>query len=138
MSSAFVVDASVAVAWVHHAQASASAETLLRAVYDGATLHAPAIWPLELGNALLVLVRRKRLSEAQRQSALALLKKLPVKIDHEMAALALTTLSDLAAAHQLSVYDAAYLELAQRLGLPLACNDGPLRSAARSAKIALV
>jgi predicted nucleic acid-binding protein len=93
---------------------------------------------LEVSNALLVLERRKKLSGAERHGALAALQKLSVKIDHEMSGLAFTTLSDLASAHHLSVYDAAYLELAQRRKLPLACKDGPLRSAASRARVRLI
>jgi predicted nucleic acid-binding protein len=58
-----------------------------------------------------------------------------VKIDHEMSVLAFTKLSAIASEFQLSVYDAAYFELAQRRQLPLACKDGPLREAATRANI---
>jgi predicted nucleic acid-binding protein len=60
------------------------------------------------------------------------------EIDYEMSVLAFTKLSALAAEHQLSVYDAAYFELAQRRKLPLACKDGPLRRAATRAHIQLM
>jgi predicted nucleic acid-binding protein len=135
MNDAFVADASVAVAWVHPAQAREQTRLLLQAVYDGAPVEVPAIWPLEIGNALLVLVRRKKLLEAERQAALVALQRVAVKIDHETAGLAFTKLSNLASEYQLSVYDAAYLELAQRRKLPLACKDGPLREAAIRANI---
>jgi predicted nucleic acid-binding protein len=135
MNERFVVDASIAIAWVHPAQANSATDSLLEAAYEGATLDVPALWPLEVSNALLVLARRKKLSEGERQSALAALQKLAVKIDHEMSGLAFTTLSAIATEHQISVYDAAYLELAQRRQLPLACKDGPLQAAARRAKI---
>jgi len=71
----------------------------------------------------------------ERRAALAALQKVAVKIDCEMSALAFTKLSVLAEQHQLSVYDAAYLELAQRRKLALACKDGPLQTAARRAQI---
>jgi predicted nucleic acid-binding protein len=82
-----------------------------------------------------VLVRRKRLFEAERQAALAALQNIAVKIDHEMSMLAFTKLAAIAAEYQLSVYDAAYFELAQRRKLPLACNDGALLQAAKRAQI---
>ena len=135
MNDGFVTDASVAVAWVHPAQATQQTRLLLQAVYDGAPVEVPAIWPLEISNALLVLVRRKKLFEAERQAALAALQRVAVKIDHEMSSLAFTKLSAIASDYQLSVYDAAYLELAQRRKLPLACKDGPLREAATRADI---
>ena len=90
-----------------------------------------------MANALKVLVRRRKLSEDERQTGLGWLRALPLRIDHEMASLAFSRLSELAAAHQLSVYDAAYLELAQRRRLALGCKDGPLRKAAKQAGVSL-
>ena len=135
MNDAFVADASVGVAWVHPAQATPQTRLLLQAVYDGAPVEVPAIWSLEISNALLVLVRRKKLFEAERQAALAALRMVAVKIDHEMSVLAFTKLSAIASKYQLSVYDAAYFELAQRRKLPLAGKDGPPREAATRANI---
>ena len=131
MRGAFVADASVAVAWVHPGQATPETASMLEAIAGGATLEVPAIWPLEVANALTVLARRRKLTDEDRRIAVSQLRELPVTVDHEMAALAFTTLSDLAAAHGLSVYDAAYLELALRRKLVLGCKDGPLRDAAR-------
>lgn len=138
MSKPFVVDASVAVAWVHPAQATAETDAMLQAVADGAVIVVPALWPLEVANALLSLVRRNRLNAEERVKALAWLTALPVKIDHETAALGFTKLSALASEHTLSVYDAAYLELALRRKLPLGCKDGPLRAAAKQAGVRLL
>lgn len=137
MIGGFVADASVAVAWVHLPQATPQTRTLLQAVYDGAALEAPALWPLEISNALMVLVRRKKLLETERQTALTYFRGLAVKLDYEMSALAFTKLAAIAAEHSLSVYDAAYFELALRRKLPLACKDGPLRAAAARAQIRL-
>jgi len=134
---ALVVDASVAVSWVHPAQATVDTEALLDAVAEGALLEVPALWPLEVSNALTVLVRRRKLSEGERQAAFRWLHGLAVRVDHEMATLAFSTLAGLASTHQLSVYDATYLELAQRRGLPLACKDGPLMDAARRCGVQL-
>ena len=131
MTKSFVADASVAIGWVHPGQATAGTERMLEAVAAGATIEVPALWLLEVANALLVLVRRRKLSDAERLTALGWLHGLRVKLDHDMAMLGLTTLSELASRHALSVYDAAYLELAQRRRLPLGCKDGPLRTAAK-------
>ena len=135
MNDGFVADASVGVAWVHPAQATPLTRLLLQAVYDGAPVEVPAIWPLETSNALLVLVRRRKLFEAERQAALAALQRVAVRIDDRMSVLAFTKLSTIASEYQLSVYDAAYFELAQRRTLPLACKDGPLRQAANRANL---
>ena len=135
MIEAFVADASVGVAWVHPAQVTPETALLLEAVSDGAQVFAPALWPLEVSNALLVLVRRKKLTLGERGRSLSGIQNLRVSLDHEMSSLAFTKLSGLAHEHELSVYDAAYFELAQRLKLPLACKDGKLRHAARRAHI---
>jgi predicted nucleic acid-binding protein len=127
---AFVADASVAIGWVHPAQATPLTDSMLEAIADGATVEAPARWPLEVANALTVLTRRRKLTEDERQAGLGWLRRLPLRLDHEMSLLAFSRLSELASAHDLSVYDATYLELAQRKGLALACKDGPLRKAA--------
>ena len=137
MTEAFIVDASVAIAWVHPAQATRHTEGMLDAIADGATLEVPALWPLEVANALVVLVRRRKLKEQERQAALCWLQGLRLRLDHEMAGLAFSRLSDLATAHQLSVYDATYLELALRRQLPLACAEGALRNAAKSTGVSL-
>jgi predicted nucleic acid-binding protein len=126
----FVADASVAIAWIHPAQATAETQAILRSVRAGAVLHVPALWPLEVANALLVLTRRRKLSEAERRAALGWIQGLSFEIDHEMSGIAFHRLSDLASEHGLSLYDAVYLELAERRCLPLACKDGPLRDAA--------
>ncbi|MBI5503459.1 MAG: type II toxin-antitoxin system VapC family toxin [Deltaproteobacteria bacterium] len=137
MSRNFVADASVSVAWVHPAQATQQTEDLLEAVYAGAELHVPALWSLEVANALVVLVRRHKLTEAERTQALAALRQFSVKVDQDGASLAFTKLSTLATEHGLGVYDAAYLELAVRKKLPLACKDGPLRAAAKRCRVKL-
>jgi predicted nucleic acid-binding protein len=134
---AFVADASVAIAWVHPAQATAESDALLEAMAEGALLDVPALWPLEVANALTVLVRRRKLAAGDRDTALGWFRGLPVRIDHEGPSLAFSRLADLAVHYQLSVYDAAYLELAERRRLPLACLDGPLKKAAVAAGLPL-
>jgi predicted nucleic acid-binding protein len=137
MTRVFVADAAVAIGWVHPGQATKQTAAMLAAIADGATLEIPALWPLEVANALLILVRRRKLTEDERQAALGWLRGLRLRLDHEMTALAFSRLSELADAHQLSVYDAAYLELAQRRKLVLGCKDGPLRTAATHAGVTL-
>lgn len=137
MIRVFIADASVAVGWVHPAQATAQTAAMLDAIGEGATLEVPALWPLEVANALAVLVRRRKLTGDERRIGLGLLRGLRLRIDHEMASLAFSRLSELAVAHELSVYDAAYLELAQRRKLVLGCKDGPLRKAAAQSGVSL-
>lgn len=138
MTSAFVVDASVAVAWVHPDQASPESDTCLDVMVDGAELVVPTVWPLEVANALTVLTRRSKLTVGERDTALGWLQQLRVRVDHDGAAVAFTVLSALAAKYAVSVYEATYLELAARRKLPLGCKDGPLRDAATRHGVALL
>jgi predicted nucleic acid-binding protein len=130
-----VADSSIGLAWVHPSQATELTAQLLAQVETGAAVHVPGLWPLEVGNALLVAARRKLMTDSQRKSALTLLSRLNVLVDADTASLAWTTISDLAARHTLSVYDAAYLELALRKRLSLASRDEPLRVAARKSGV---
>jgi len=137
VTTSFVADAAVAVGWVHPAQSTAETADTLIAIAEGATLEVPALWPLEVANALTVLERRGKLTARERQIALGWLRGLRIRIDQEMAGLAFSRLSELAGTYRLSVYDAAYLELAHRRRLPLACKDEPLRTAARKCGVGL-
>ena len=69
MRGAFVADASVAVAWVHPGQATPETASMLEATAGGATLEVPAIWPLEVANALTALTRRRKLTDEDRRIA---------------------------------------------------------------------
>lgn len=137
MTRTFVADASVAVGWVHPAQATSQTAAMLDAIAGGATLEVPALWPLEVANALTVLMRRRKLTHEERDTALGWLRALRLRVDHEMASLAFSRLSELAITYGLSVYDAVYLELAQRRKLLLGCKDGPLRKAAAKSGVQL-
>jgi predicted nucleic acid-binding protein len=131
----FVADASVAIAWVHPSQATATTQALLAGLADGAIFEVPSLWPIEVANVLLVLRRRGRLTERERKLAADRLRQLPHIVDGDTSGLAFDSLSNLAAKYRLSVYDAAYLELAIRRGLPLATKDGQLAAAAGKARV---
>jgi predicted nucleic acid-binding protein len=132
-----VLDSSVALAWCFEDERSDATDDLLRQVAaSGAS--APALWPLEVLNGLAMGERRGRLDAAQRQVLGSFLRDLPVSIDDLTVAQAWEPTAALAARFQLTVYDAAYLELAQRLALPLATRDRALRSAASGLGLALL
>jgi len=126
----FVADASVAIAWVHPAQATAETEAMLDHLAAGDSLVVPALWPLEVANALTVLQRRRKLTADEVRTAIEIIRELPVVIDHEAASIAFTRLVDLASEHELTIYDATYIELATRRRLPLASNDARMKQAA--------
>lgn len=125
----FVVDCSVAVTWCFEDEATPASDGLLDRLGEEAAA-APAIWPLELGNVLVMAERRGRVSAAQIAEFLGLLHELPVVIDDETPQRALDEVLALARSEGLTTYDAAYLELAMRLGVPLATQDKELSRAA--------
>ena len=127
--TAFVIDCSVAVTWCFEDQATAASDGLLDRLGDEPAA-APAIWPFELGNVLAMAERRGRIDAAQLAECVALLRELPVAIDEESPQRALDEVLALARAEGLTTYDASYLELAMRLGVPLATQDKALRQAA--------
>ena len=131
MTKAFVADASVAVAWCTPAQASTVTDQLLDNVMAGSRITVPPLWPYEVANALLALLRRRRIHSDDYEEARTLLGRLRAELDHEGPRIAATRIADLAMEHKLTVYDAAYLELAGRKQLPLASRDESLNRAAK-------
>jgi predicted nucleic acid-binding protein len=138
VSEGFIADPSVGVAWAVHSQASDPTDQLLEKVATGTPLVVPTLWPFEIANSLLVLLRRKKLLAEERDRALDALARLPLVVDDEGCRLAFGKTSTLAAEHGLSVYDAAYLELALRRKLPLASRDVALCAAATKSRVKLL
>jgi predicted nucleic acid-binding protein len=126
---AFILDCSVTLSWFMPGEQSKSTDDLLTlAAKDGAIV--TGLWPLEMANVLLVAERRKHISQAQRRRALTALSHLPIQADGETAMRAWSSAFDLASAHDLTIYDAGYLELSLRSQLPLATLDHDLSKAA--------
>lgn len=128
MSGRFVVDASVTLSWCFADEGGALAEATLDALHAGEVL-VPAIWTLEVANVLLVVERRGRLTQAESEQFLGLLEKLPIHVDMTSAQAISQRILALGRDYRLSSYDAAYLELAMREGLPLATADAALLQA---------
>ena len=133
----FVVDSSVALTWCFAEEQTQATTSLLDQVTNSGAI-APAHWPLELLNALLAAERQKRIDFDTRNILIEALRALPISIDTETVSQAWTTTNRLAEQHQLTIYDACYLELAQRLELPLATLDSDLRKAAKALGIPLM
>ncbi|MEJ7638208.1 MAG: type II toxin-antitoxin system VapC family toxin [Singulisphaera sp.] len=125
----FILDNSVAMVWGFDDEAEPYAEALL-GLMPTARAYVPTLWPLEVANVLLVGERRKRISPADSAKFLSLLGTFPITVDDETTARAWGDTLNVARAQGLSVYDAAYLELAMRRGLPLATLDDRLKAAA--------
>lgn len=132
----FVLDGSVTMVWGFDDEADDYADAILERMPE-LQAHVPSLWPLEVANALLVGERRHRITPAEAGRFLAILGTFPIVVDNETASQAWADTMHLARAHNLSAYDAAYLELALRRGLPLATLDAKLESAANSVGIRL-
>lgn len=124
-----VIDASVALAWLMQDEHSPESDRLFESM-PGEGAFVPSLWRLEVANALQVAVRRNRIDVHYRDGAIQRLSRLPIEVDPETDAHAWTTTLHLAHRHNITVYDAAYLELALRRGVPLASRDQHLVKAA--------
>jgi predicted nucleic acid-binding protein len=133
-----VLDASVAVAWCFEDESTGLADGVLDLLSAGTEVLAPAIWPFEVANALLMAERRKRIKVAQASAFLQRLAGLPISIDPIQPGTAFNQILSVARQNDLSEYDAAYVELAVREGLPLATLDEKLRRAATAVGVTLV
>ena len=132
---AFVVDNSMMVAWMIRRQSDRDSRNALERTRREA-VHAPSVWPLEFLNTLLMLERRALLVAHEVQGILTRANRLQVHV--EPAPAGNDALLRLARDTRLSIYDASYLELAQRRGLPLATRDRAMTLAAQRVGIALV
>jgi predicted nucleic acid-binding protein len=130
----FVLDGSLALAWFFKDEAHRYADTVAGR-FPTARALVPAIWPLEIANAVLTGERRQRSTEAQATKWLGYLGSLPIAVDEATNDRAWGDVLSLARVHHLSAYDAAYLELALRRGLPLATLDDKLKAAASAAGV---
>ena len=92
----------------------------------------PAVWPLEIANSLTVAVRKGRIDRSFRDELLSNLRRLRIDVDASQRDLPWFTTINFADRHDLTIYDASYLELAKRTGLPLATLDKALIRAARA------
>ena len=129
-----VLDASLTLTWYFDDESTPVTDALLDQV-AGAGAVVPTVWRLEVANALQMAIRRKRISEVFRDDALSRLLAMPITVDAETDAHVWTTALRLSARFGLTLYDAAYVELAQRCSLPLASLDQEMRAAASALNI---
>lgn len=132
-----VLDSSATLAWIYSDETTNSIRLMFEAVgEEGAVV--PSLWRLEIANSLTVAVRRGRIDANFRRAALTDLALLDIAIDDQTDVHAWGETLRMADIFKLTVYDAAYLELAQRRNLPLATLDGELRAAAKSIDLRLM
>lgn len=125
-----VVDTSIALTWCFEDEASPATDRLFERVRDHGAI-VPGLWHLELGNVLLQASKRGRIGGADMAMRLELIGELPIAVDQETTARAWRDILALAKAQGLTAYDACYLELALRRGVPLLSRDRELVEAAR-------
>ena len=131
-----IIDNSVALAWVLPDEKSDSAEAVLEWVIE-AGAYVPFIFPAEFSNGLTMAVRKQRINKAERSIAFDRITNVLHIIADAEGPSRMNVVIELADAHELTVYDALYLELAQRLRLPLATFDKQLVRAARQTDVSL-
>jgi len=138
--SDFVVDAQTTLAWCFEDEISARTDALLDELAAGSNAHVPTLWAYEVANVLLCAERQRkpRATAAKSEAFLRRLAALPIQVDPESTRRAHGRTVALARQHQLTAYDAAYLELALRLGLPLATSDKALTTASKAAGVKLL
>ena len=130
----FVLDCSIAAAWLFDDEASPKTDELLQSLRNAKAI-VPSIWHLELGNVLVQAEQRNRITAAQIANRIELLKTLPISTDHETSGRAFNEILNIARERKLTTYDAAYLELAMRTNHPLATLDKALIRAALLANV---
>jgi predicted nucleic acid-binding protein len=131
-----VIDSSISIAWCFPDEKDDYSQTVLDALASTRAI-VPYLWHLEVANTLLVGERRKGSTQANTVTWLGFLAALPIAVDDETKAHVFGNTLSLARDHNLSAYDAAYLELAMRRGLPLATLDDKLKAAALAAGVVL-
>ncbi|HEV2303086.1 MAG TPA: type II toxin-antitoxin system VapC family toxin [Stellaceae bacterium] len=132
-----VLDSSATLAWIYAEETTEAIRRLFdRVAEEGAAV--PALWRLEVANGLAVGARRGRIAAERGRAALADLAMLDIRVDPHTDAHAWGTTFELAERFRLTVYDAAYLELAQRRALALATLDASLRRAGAAVGVSLL
>ncbi len=132
---ALVIDGSTTLGFLLKDEQAAVALKALAAIEQGIPTFVPAHWSVEVANGLIMAERRKRATQADITEALGLVAALPVHADEESARKAGSDTAALARQYGLTIYDAAYLELAMRRGASLATTDHALAKAARAAGV---
>lgn len=135
MTSSLVIDASVTLSWCFSDEANSISQGVLNALEAGVEAVVPCLWPLEVTNILIAAERRGRITSALAEEFLSDLRELTLTVDPVDVMLTFGNIRQLARKHKLSAYDAAYLELAIRKGIPLVTLDADLKKAAISSAV---
>lgn len=134
---AFVLDCSVTMAWCFADEANEQSDKALSLLTQSKAL-VPNLWSIEVVNVLSVAERKQRLTAIQSNTFINLLQALPIEIDIHNNGLPNTRVLEISREHQISAYDASYLELAERKNIPLASFDKALCEAAKASGISII
>ncbi|MBP7074464.1 MAG: type II toxin-antitoxin system VapC family toxin [Rhabdochlamydiaceae bacterium] len=126
----FVLDCSITMTWCFEDESTAYTDSILEN-FKNITAIVPTIWPLEVANVLLLSKKRGRITEVQSASFIDALSALPITVDSSTSAKAMRSIFLIANKAELTIYDAAYLELAIREKIPLMTLDKKLAQAAK-------
>jgi predicted nucleic acid-binding protein len=137
LSARLVLDNSVSAAWCFSDESNSYTEGVFQSVEKDGSAVAPALWPIEVANALVVAERKKRITAAQREAFLKNLAGLDIEIEPMITHRVFAQGISLARTYRLSVYDATYLEIAIRQNLPIATQDEALIRAAKEVGVSL-
>lgn len=132
----FVIDNSVVMAWCFEDETDPYTEAVLDALKDS-TAYVPGLWPLEVANVLLVAAKKSRISHANAIQFMHMLAQLPIVLDPEPRERVFGEIFALGEKTGLTSYDASYLDLAMRRGIPIATKDKALRKTAADFTIAI-
>jgi predicted nucleic acid-binding protein len=132
-----VLDVSATLGFLLKDEQDGMSLSVLSAIRQDTAVFVPVHWPVEVANALLMAERRRRLSQAETREILHLVQTLPITVDEETAERMADDTFALARQYGLTIYDAAYLELAMRRGAKLATSDRDLVKAAKASGVAV-
>jgi predicted nucleic acid-binding protein len=137
VSAAFIIDCSITMAWCFADEATPKAAEVLDRLEQESAL-VPSLWFLEVVNVLAAAEKRKRISAKASDDFVRLLHTFDIEVEDEVSERAFGTLLPLCREQKLTSYDAVYLDLASRRGVPLASLDDDLRRAAKALRIAVL
>ena len=133
----FVLDCSITMTWLFEDECTPHTEKILEKLETESAV-VPSIWPLEVANVLLFAKKKKRITQMHASEFIDALAALPIHIDESTTARAMYSVFFLASQENLTIYDAAYLELAIRERIPIATQDDDLLNAAKKLKVQII
>lgn len=137
MKADFVLDCSVTMSWCFEDEVTDYSENILDGLQGSIAAVVPSLWTLEVANILLMAQRKKRINKIKSIEFKDSLNLLPIQVDHTMGYRGKSSIMELAEETGLTIYDAAYLELAIHNSIPIATLDLDLKKAARKMNIEL-